>query len=150
MKLFSACRNLLILIALLCLPYLVLPYLHVPAGLSARIGIALLFFVTGFAHFRQPSILVEMLPSWIPNKSLVVYATGVFELLGAIAILIPTCSRVAGWALSIFLVLVLPANVYSAFKKVDFGGHSLGPAYLLLRIPFQLFLIGWICWFSGS
>ncbi|MBV8588196.1 MAG: hypothetical protein JO308_18050 [Verrucomicrobia bacterium] len=45
MKLFSACRNLIILTALLCLPYLLLPYLHVPARLSARIGIALLFLI---------------------------------------------------------------------------------------------------------
>jgi uncharacterized membrane protein len=150
MKLVSACRNLLLLTALLCLPFLLLPYLNVSSLLSARIGIALLFFVTGFAHFRQPLALVEMVPKWIPNKTLNVFATGVFELLGSIAVLIPACSRVAGRAFCIFLILVLPANVCSAFKRVDFGGHSQGPAYLLIRIPFQLFLIGWICWFSGS
>jgi uncharacterized membrane protein len=150
MKMFSACRNIIILTALLCLPYLMLSYLNVPARLSGQIGIALLFFVTGLTHFRQPSALGEMIPNWVPSKSLVVSATGVFELLGAIAILIPSSSRITGWALSIFLVLVLPANIYAAFKRVDFGGHSLGPAYLLLRIPFQLFLLGWIRWFSGS
>ena len=26
------------------------------------------------------------------------------------------------------------------------SGHGAGPAYLLVRIPFQLFLIGWIYW----
>ena len=57
MKLFSACRNLVILTALLWLPYLLLPYLHVPARLSARIGIALLFLITALAHFlRAPAL----------------------------------------------------------------------------------------------
>ncbi|MBV8967710.1 MAG: hypothetical protein JO331_01455, partial [Verrucomicrobia bacterium] len=87
MKLFSACRNLIILTALLCLPYLLLPYLHVPARLSARIGIALLFLITGLAHFRQPSTLGEMLPTWAPYKTPIIYATGLLEFLGAGAIL---------------------------------------------------------------
>ena len=91
-----------------------------------------------------------MLPTWVPYKTPIIYATGLLEFLGAVAILIPVYARVAAWALALFLTLILPANIYAAFKRVDFGGHSMGPVYLLLRIPFQLFLIGWICWFSRS
>ncbi|HYX71759.1 MAG TPA: hypothetical protein VE732_03240, partial [Nitrososphaera sp.] len=39
---------------------------------------------------------------------------------------------------------LLPANIYSAINRVDFGGHGIGPAYLLVRVPFQLFVIWWI------
>jgi uncharacterized membrane protein len=65
-----------------------------------------------------------------------------------VAILIPSLSRYTGIALGVFLLLVLPSNVYAAFQRIDFGGHGAGPAYLLVRVPLQLFLIGWIYWFA--
>ena len=77
-----------------------------------------------------------------------IYVTGVFELFAAVAILVPSMARDTGIALSIFLVLILPSNVYAAFKRVEFGGHGAGPVYLLVRVPLQLFLIGWVYWFS--
>jgi uncharacterized membrane protein len=41
------------------------------------------------------------------------------------------------------LIGILPSNIYAAINRVDFGGHGVGPAYLLVRIPFQLFVIWW-------
>jgi uncharacterized membrane protein len=76
------------------------------------------------------------------------YATGVFELLAAVAILITPLSRDVGLAICAFLLLILPSNIYAAFQRVDFGGHAAGPMYLLVRIPLQLFLIGWVYWFA--
>jgi uncharacterized membrane protein len=42
------------------------------------------------------------------------------------------------------LLGVLPANVYAAYNRIAFGGHEAGPAYLLARIPFQLFVMWWV------
>jgi hypothetical protein len=39
----------------------------------------------------------------------------------------------------LMLLCLLPANIYSAINRVDFGGHGAGPIYLL--VPFQLFVI---------
>ncbi len=48
------------------------------------------------------------------------------------------------WRLLILMLLgVLPANIYSALYHVKVGGHEAGPIYLLVRVPFQLFVIGW-------
>ena len=47
-----------------------------------------------------------------------------------------------------FLILILPSNTGAAFRRIDFGGHTAGPIYLLMRIPLQLILIGWILWFA--
>jgi uncharacterized membrane protein len=54
--------------------------------------------------------------------------------------------RPAGKCLILMLVCFLPANIYSAIYRIDFGGHGAGLAYLLVRIPFQLFLMWWIYW----
>ena len=88
-----------------------------------------------------------MLPPWTPTRIPLIYVTGVFELLAGIAILIPSLSRSAGVVLCLFLGAILSSNVYAAFQRVDFGGHGMGPKYLFIRIPLQLFLIGWIYWF---
>jgi len=85
-----------------------------------------------------------MLPSSIPYRLEAVYLTGILEILAAVAIWIPGVTRIAGNGLLLLLMAVLPANVYSAFNYVGFGGHQSGPAYLLIRIPFQLFLIWWV------
>ena len=89
-----------------------------------------------------------MLPPSVPMRVPLIWLAGVFELLAAIAILIPALSRYTGIALCFFLLLVLPSNVYAAFQRIDFGGHGVGPIYLLVRVPLQLFLIGWIYWFA--
>jgi len=84
----------------------------------------------------------------MPMRLRVIHVTGVFELLAAVAILITPLARLTGLLLCGFLLLILPSNVYSAFKRVDFGGHAAGPVYLLVRIPLQFLLIGWIYWFA--
>ena len=90
----------------------------------------------------------QMLPAWTPMRVPLIYFTGVFELVAAIAIFIPPLSRLAGVALCIFLILILPSNIYAAFRRVDFGGHRMGPNYLIVRVPLQLLLIGWVYWFA--
>ena len=41
------------------------------------------------------------------------------------------------------LVIFLPANVYAAWNGLHFGGNVVGPTYLLLRVPYQLFVVLW-------
>ncbi len=50
-------------------------------------------------------------------------------------------SHVTGTLPTFALLRFLPANIYSALQRVDFGGHGAGAAYLLLRVPFQFFVI---------
>lgn len=84
-----------------------------------------------------------MLPTFVPYRIETIYLTGVFELLGAIGVWIPRFTKLTGVLLIFMLIGILPANIYSAINRVDFGGHGGGPAYLLIRIPFQLFVIWW-------
>jgi len=141
-------QNIAIILTLLLLPYWALMSAHMPEPLRGRIGIALVFAFTGIGHFIKTSSMTEMLPAWTPMRVPLIYATGVFELIATVAILIPSLSRYAGIVLCIFLVLLIPSNVFAAYQRVDFGGHGAGPIYLLVRIPLQLFLIGWVYWFA--
>lgn len=111
---------------------------------AAAAGLGLLFLFTASGHFIQTGPMVQMLPSWVPARELLVYATGVLEIAIALA-LFSDRSRVAGaWAAAAALVAFFPANVYAALHQVPMGGHAWGPLYLLVRTPLQLFILWWI------
>ena len=141
-------QNIAIILTLLLLPYWLLTLAHLHEVFCGRVGIALVFAFTGVGHFIKTSAMTQMLPGLVPMRVSLVYLTGVFELLAAVAILIPPLSRYVGLALCVFLLLIVPSNIYAALERVDFGGHAAGPIYLLVRIPLQFFLIGWIYWFA--
>lgn len=84
-----------------------------------------------------------MLPASVPYRVGLIYITGIFELLGAIGVWIPRLKKLTGVLLILMLIGILPANIYSAINRVDFGGHGAGPSYLLVRIPFQFLVIWW-------
>ncbi len=141
-------KNITIIVTLLLIPYLALKLGQVPAPWPGRVSLALVFLFTGLGHFIKTVEMAQMLPSWFPGRIPLIYTTGVFEWMGSVGILVPQLSRSSGILLCAFLILVLPSNVYAAVHRVDFGGHAAGPVYLLVRIPLQLLLICWACWFA--
>ncbi len=133
---------------MLLLPYWLLAFLKVPKVLRGKAGIALVFAFTGVGHFLKTQEMTLMLPDWVPARLPLIYVTGILELLAAVLIFVTPLSRHVGRALIVFLVLIFPSNIYAAWERVDFGGHAAGPGYLLVRLPLQLFLIGWVYWFA--
>lgn len=109
----------------------------------AKVGVSLLFLITASGHFFQAEAMAAMLPPQVPLRLQIIYVTGVFELAGAVGIWVPAVARLTGALLIAMLVGVLPSNIYAAINQVPFGGHDAGPVYLLVRVPFQILLIGW-------
>jgi uncharacterized membrane protein len=142
--------TLLFLLLLLLVPYLVLTLLgkwtsafEIAAPKRARVGLSLFFLFTSIGHFIKTEEMAAMLPVSVPYRIWLIYATGILELLGAIGVWLPRLTKLTGFLLILMLIGVLPANIYSAINRVDFGGHAAGPAYLLVRVPFQIFVIWW-------
>lgn len=141
--------QLLFLLLLLVVPFLVLTLVNrstrfrISSSTRARVGLSLFFLFTSVGHFIRTDEMAAMLPPAIPYRIELIYLTGVLELLGALGVWIPGLMRLTGVCLILMLVGILPANIYSAINHVEFGGHAAGPAYLLIRVPFQLFVIWW-------
>jgi uncharacterized membrane protein len=145
--------QLLFLVSLLVGPYAILTLLgrwtapfKTAAASRAKVGISLFFAFTALGHFIRAEEMSAMLPPWIPYRVAIVYLTGVLELLGAVGLWLPGLRKLTGLCLILMLIAFLPANIYAAMDRVAFGGHGEGPPYLLVRIPFQLFLIWWTYW----
>lgn len=142
--------TLLFLLLLLVVPYLALtligrwaPRFAIARSKRARVGLSLFFLVTASAHFTSTQGMATMVPPSIPYRVALIYVTGVLEVLGAIGMWIPRLMRLTGFLLILLLIGLLPANIFSAINRVEYGGHGAGPAYLLVRVPFQLFVIWW-------
>lgn len=115
-------------------------------ALSARIAMSIMLCFTALGHFLYTKGMSMMIPQFIPFKISLVYLTGIFEVLLAIGLLIPKLTVVSGWALIIFLLLMLPANVYAALHNIDFQKATIdgnGVSYLWFRVPLQLLFIAW-------
>lgn len=116
--------------------------------IAAVVGISLLFIFTGLGHFMKTTEMIEMLPPWVPERLLLIHLTGIFEFALAAGFLIHRTIRISGWLAILALILFFPANIYAAINHLPMGGHELGPIYLLIRAPIQLFIIVWIYWFT--
>lgn len=115
-------------------------------SLPARIAMAVMLCFTAIGHFIFSKGMVLMVPDIFPLKTLIVYISGVLELVIAIGLLVPKFKMVSGWALIVLLVLLLPANVNAAMQQINYQKATFdgpGLSYLWFRIPLQIFFIIW-------
>lgn len=115
---------------------------------AGAIGLGILFIFTGIGHFIQTELMAQMLPPWVPERTLLVYLTGGLEFAIAVGFFMPKLRRLAGWVGAVILVLFFPANIYAAINHIPFGGHAWGPVYLLIRAPLQGIILWWVYWFT--
>ncbi len=115
---------------------------------SLRHALAVMFVFTGAAHFnRMRHDLARMIPSFFPQSMLIVYGTGVCELLGAAGLLLSRFRALAGVCLILLLIGMFTANINAALKGVTLGGKPV--TKLWLRTPMQILFIGLIWWASN-
>ena len=69
-----------------------------------------------------------------------------FEIAGAVGLLIPQTRKLAGICLVLLLVALFPANVYAALNEIPLRGEAATP--LWIRTPMQLLYIGMVWWTS--
>ena len=83
---------------------------------AVAVGLALMFVVTGIAHFVNPlrRDLIAIVPPSLPAPALLVTMTGVLELLGAAGLLYPPTRAAAAVALGVLMLAIFPANVYAS------------------------------------
>ena len=108
-----------------------------------RLLAAALFLFTGSLHFLKPEIFVAIVPPMLPAPALLVAISGAAEIAGAAGLLLPQTRRIAVYGLIALLLAVFPANIYMAVAHEKFA--SFAPQWILIvRLPLQLLLIGWI------
>jgi len=114
-------------------------------AVAIRAGLALMFVFTGIAHFtRTRADLIGMVPPQLPWPGLLVTLTGIVQLAGAVALLIPALARPASFTLMALLIAMFPANIHAARTRHRIADRPHTP--MILRLPLQLLWIGLLWW----
>jgi uncharacterized membrane protein len=103
------------------------------------------FMGGGITHFTNPDFFVSIMPPWISWQLEIVYISGVFEILGAIGILIPVLRQWAGNGLLLLVACVTPANVHMWMNPELFP--DVPELMLSIRLVIQVILL-WVIWAS--
>ena len=105
------------------------------------------FLVGGVAHFAATDLEMSIVPRFVPWPRLAVLVSGVFELLGALGLLVRRFRAAAGFGLFLLTLAVTPANVYMLEHSEQF---AVPYALLVLRLPLQVGLLALILWTSDA
>ena len=79
--------------------------------------LAAFFVLAGLNHFIKPDFYLKIMPPYLPWHLLLVYLSGVVEIVLGLLLLLPKFTRAAAWGLIALLVAVFPANIHMAFNQ---------------------------------
>lgn len=118
---------------------------------AKRLGLAFVsawFLFGGIGHFVKTDFFVSIVPTYIPRPLAMVYISGIFELLGAVGVLIPSTRRLAGLGLIVLTLCVTPANVNMWLHPAQFP--DLPEWAYSIRLVIQVLLLACIVWSTQS
>lgn len=110
---------------------------------AARITLAPLYLVAGGVHLLRPDIFAARMPPMLPMPGLLIAATGIAEIAGAIGLFLPRTRLFAGVMLALYAVCVYPLNINHAVQDLS-TGTGLGWGYHYPRLLAQPL----ICWWA--
>ncbi|SDB47127.1 Uncharacterized membrane protein [Flavobacteriaceae bacterium MAR_2010_188] len=102
---------------------------------------AAMYILAGTIHFIKPKMYERIIPKYLPSHRLLVYLSGVFEILLGIGLIFPATRALAIYGIIAMLAVFLLVHFYMLSGKKASAGI---PKWLLiLRIPLQFFLMYW-------
>jgi len=110
----------------------------------SRIVLAALFAFAGTMHFVIPASYERIMPPWVPAHRAMVLVSGACEIAGGLGLLVPRLRRAAGIGLIALLIAVWPANLQMLLNARVAHQPAWAQVLLLLRLPLQIVLIGWV------
>ncbi|WP_236634840.1 DoxX family protein [Alteribacter lacisalsi] len=109
---------------------------------AVRVFYSVLLFAAGVLHFVHERSFRRIVPKQLPFRRAIVLVSGAFEILFSILLWVKKGQRLTSKLLAIFMIVVFPANIYMAVKKISFiPGKTTNPLILRLRLPLQIPLI---------
>ncbi len=115
--------------------------------LIVRLMAAAAMVVVGILHFVNPEPFVRIVPAVLPEPLMLVYVSGVCEVLGGLGLLIPKVRLYAAWGLIALYVAVFPANLNMAINHIQLNPDHPAPEWIpWARLPFQVLFIALAYW----
>jgi uncharacterized membrane protein len=109
------------------------------------LAVSWLFVSTGFMHLWHPAPFIRIVPPYFPAARVLVAVTGVFEIIGGLALFWPQLRAVASIGLVVLLLAVFPVNINMALHPQPFSDIA-SPMFFWLRLPLQFVYIALTAW----
>ena len=104
--------------------------------LKVLLGVLMIF--GGIQHFRSPDLYIPFVPSFLPFVYVIIYVTGLLEILFGTALFMRKLSNAGAWGILFLMLLFLPIHVWDVFSKTPaIGSHNAA----LIRLPVQFILL---------
>jgi uncharacterized membrane protein len=117
---------------------------------TSRILLATFMIYAGIGHFSNTTSFLAQVPTFLPEKELVVYLSGVVEIGIGLALLISRKYRIyAGIFLALFYIAVFPGNISQYLTHTSAFGLDTDLARGI-RLIFQPILIFWALWCTNA
>ena len=111
--------------------------------------LAVAYFGFGWVHLLDAAALMPLMPPWVPYPRAVILFTGVCEVAGALALIVPPTRRLAAVMLALYAICVWPANLHHVLTGAHVGGIPDSWWYHGPRLAFQPVLIWAPLWAAG-
>ena len=106
--------------------------------LILKITLAILLIFGGVQHFIEPDNYIAFVPSFLPFTSVIIYVSGLLEILFGIALFFKKYANIGAWGILILMLLFLPIHIWDVFSDTPaIGSHNAA----LIRLSIQFLLI---------
>jgi len=109
-----------------------------------KIILALFIIYGGVQHFLKPDFYLPFVPSFLPYKMMIIYASGIVEIILGITLLLnQRYAKYGALGILFLMLLFLPIHIWDVFSETPaIGDHEAA----LIRLPIQFLLIAlsWI------
>jgi uncharacterized membrane protein len=112
---------------------------------AAQLAVAIMFVQTGIMHLLNPEAFTYMIEGLILYPYLMVYLSGVAEIILGLGVLFPKTRQLSAWLLILMLLAIFPANINVAVNDLPSpGGLPSSGLYRWSRLVFQPVYIYWV------
>ncbi|MCE4224859.1 DoxX family protein [Methylobacterium sp. C25] len=108
-----------------------------------RWAMIVVYGAIGLVHLVSTDAFLPIMPDWVPQPRLVVVATGLCELAGAVALMTNRLRRLAGFLFALYAVCVFPANLKHAFDHISVPPIPDSWWYHAPRLALQPVMVWW-------
>ena len=116
---------------------------------AMRWAMATFYLVAGIVHLVAPDKFLPIVPEFVPIPRIVVLATGMCEIVGALALLNTRLRWLAGLMLALYAVFVFPANIKHAVEGIHLPPVPDSWWYHGPRLLMQPVLVWWALFCAG-
>ncbi|UPS91770.1 MauE/DoxX family redox-associated membrane protein [Bizionia sp. M204] len=104
-----------------------------------------MYILAGVMHFVKPNIYMRIMPRYLPNHKILVYISGLAEIIFGLALCLPGTRSFAIYGIIAMLIVFLLVHFYMLSSQKASAGI---PKWILvLRIPLQFGLMYWAWWY---